>query len=50
MIQTFVYRKGILDGAQSFGTAVGLFNSAVNILLLVIANKTSKKVTGSSLW
>ncbi len=50
VIQTFVYRKGILDGAQSFGTAVGLFNSAVNILLLVIANKTSKKVTGSSLW
>lgn len=50
VIQTYVYRKGILDGAQSFGTAVGLFNSAVNILLLVIANKTSKKVTGSSLW
>ena len=50
VIQTYVYRKGILEGAQSFGTAVGLFNSLVNILLLVISNKAAKKMTGSSLW
>lgn len=50
VIQTYVYRKGILEGAQSFGTAVGLFNSLVNILLLVVSNKAAKKMTGSSLW
>lgn len=50
VIQTYVYRKGILEGAQSFGTAVGLFNSLVNILLLVISNRAAKKMTGSSLW
>lgn len=50
VIQTFVYRKGILEGAQSFGTAVGLFNSLINITLLVLSNKLSKKITGSSLW
>lgn len=50
VIQTYVYRKGILEGAQSFGTAVGLFNSLVNITLLVISNRVAKKVTGSSLW
>lgn len=50
VIQTYVYRKGILEGAQSFGTAVGLFNSLINILLLVISNRVAKRVTGSSLW
>lgn len=50
VIQTYVYRKGILEGAQSFGTAVGLFNSLVNILLLVISNKAARRLTGSSLW
>lgn len=50
VIQTYVYRKGILNSDQSFGTAVGLFNSAINILLLIMANKTSKKISGSSLW
>lgn len=50
VIQTYVYRKGILEGAQSFGTAVGLFNSLVNIILLVTANRVAKKITGSSLW
>lgn len=50
VIQTYVYRKGILEGAQSFGTAVGLFNSLVNILLLVVSNKAARRLTGSSLW
>lgn len=50
VIQTYVYRKGILNSDQSFGTAVGLFNSAINILLLIMANKTSKKISGNSLW
>lgn len=50
VIQTYVYRKGVLNSDQSFGTAVGLFNSAINILLLIMANKTSKKISGSSLW
>ena len=50
VLQTYVYRKGILEGAQSFSTAVNLFNSAINIVFLTLSNKITKKVNGSSLW
>jgi putative aldouronate transport system permease protein len=50
VIQTYVYRRGILKADFSYGTAVGLFNSAANLILLVIANSLSKKFTETSLW
>ena len=50
VISTYVYRKGILDMSYSFSTAVGLFNSVVNLILLISANQISKKLTESSLW
>jgi len=50
VISTFVYRKGLQDFAFSYSAAVGLFNSVINFLLLVIANKLSKKFSESSLW
>lgn len=51
VINTFVYRKGL--GATfefSYATAVGLFQSAMNFLLLIIANKISRKLSENSLW
>ena len=45
VISTYVYRKGILEGGWSFSTAVGLFNSVVNIFFLVATNAISKKVS-----
>jgi len=50
IISTYVYRRGLLDRQYSFSTAVGLFNSVVNFILVVIANKISKKTTETSLW
>jgi len=50
VISTFVYRKGLLDYDWSFSSAVGLFNSAISLLLLLIANWASRKFTGNSLW
>lgn len=50
VISTFVYRKGILDGGWSYSTAVGLFNSVINLFLLVTANKISAKFSDTSLW
>ncbi|GHU75919.1 sugar ABC transporter permease [Spirochaetia bacterium] len=50
VISTFVYRKGLIDGSFSYSTAVGLFNSLVNLVLLVAANKISKRLTQQSLW
>ncbi|WP_284644832.1 ABC transporter permease [Paenibacillus silviterrae] len=50
VISSFVYRRGILEANYSYSTAVGLFNSAVNFLLLIIANRISRKVNETSLW
>jgi len=50
VISTYVYRKGLLEYNYSFSTAVGLFNSVINFILLVATNTISKKATESSLW
>jgi putative aldouronate transport system permease protein len=50
VISTFVYRKGILEMNFSFSTAVGLFNAAINCLLLVTANRLSRKVNDTAIW
>ncbi len=50
VISTYVYRSGI-EGAQfSYAAAVGLFNSVINVALLLLVNRISKKVTETSLW
>ena len=50
VISTYVYRKGLLNGEYDFSTAVGLFNSVVNLILLVSANAFSRKLNDTSLW
>ena len=50
VISTYVYRKGLVDQSYSFSTAVGLFNSLINLLLLFVANKLCKRLTEHSLW
>lgn len=50
IISSFVYRRGIIEADYSFSSAVGLFNSIVNLLLVLLANAVSKKVTGEGLW
>jgi putative aldouronate transport system permease protein len=50
VIQTFVYRRGLIDMQYSFASAVGLFNSAVNFILIMTVNKISRKVTQIGLW
>ncbi|MDF2923652.1 MAG: sugar transporter permease [Paenibacillaceae bacterium] len=50
VISTYVYRTGLQDGRYDLGTAVGLFNSVVGLILVIIANKLSKKYTESGLW
>jgi putative aldouronate transport system permease protein len=50
VISSFVYRKGILEANYSYSTAVGLFNSLINFLLLILANQISRKVNDTSLW
>ena len=50
VISSFVYRRGLIENDFSFSTAVGLFNSLVNFLLIMITNRISKAVTENSLW
>ena len=50
VISSYVYRKGLQEFNWSYGTAVGLFNSAVNIFFLIITNSISRKTSETSLW
>ncbi|MFD0960571.1 ABC transporter permease [Paenibacillus chungangensis] len=51
VISTFVYRSGLVDAQYSFSTAVGLFNSIVNVILLVSVNSIVRRINNSnSLW
>lgn len=49
-VSTYSYTMGISQGRYSFATAIGLFASVVNIILLFITNRISRKVTENSLW
>ena len=50
VIGTFVYRKGLLEADYGYSTAVGIFNSVVNVILLFIANGVSRKYSETSLF
>ena len=51
LISTYVYQRGLTGVPdQAYATAIGLFNSVINVILLIIANTTSKKFSENSLW
>lgn len=49
VIATFVYQQGLLDAQYSFAAAVGLFNSLINSILLILVNGIAKRLSDSSL-
>ena len=50
VIASYIYRVGILERNWSYSTAIGLFNSVINLALLIVTNKISKRVSETSLW
>ncbi|NOU92614.1 ABC transporter permease subunit [Paenibacillus sp. LMG 31456] len=50
IIDTYIYRIGLLGGQYSYTTAIGLFKSLVGVILVVGANQLSKKTTGNSIY
>lgn len=50
IIATYVYKMGLINAEYGFSTAVGLFNSVINCILLVTVNKVSKKIGQDGLW
>lgn len=50
VISTFVYTTGILKGEYSYTAAIGLFNSVINLALLLLVNRFARKKAETSLW
>mgnify|MGYP000844600057 CR=1 FL=1 len=50
VISTYTYKVGLLNVQYSYATAIGLFNSVINLILITIVNAVSKKYGESSLW
>ena len=50
IISTYVYNVGLIGGQFSYSAAIGLFNNVINMILLVIVNSISRRVSDSSLW
>lgn len=52
VISTYVYKVGLASGGGdfSYATAIGLFNSVINLILIVTVNKICRKTGGDSLW
>lgn len=50
VISTYVYRQGIESSNYSYAAAVGLFNSLVTFDIVFLANRTSRKLTDTSVW
>ncbi|TCO45055.1 putative aldouronate transport system permease protein [Kribbella antiqua] len=50
IIATYVYKTGLLNADFSMATAIGLFNSVLNLFLLLGVNFAAKRITGNGLW
>lgn len=51
LIATYVYKRGLTGVPdQAYATAIGLFNSIINVILLIVANMASRKFSENSLW
>ncbi|THF75641.1 ABC transporter permease [Cohnella fermenti] len=50
IIPTYVYKIGIQRAQYSFSAAIGLFNAAINLVLLYIVNRSAKKISGNGLF
>ncbi|MGG1554714.1 ABC transporter permease subunit [Paenibacillus ferrarius] len=49
-IQTYVYKAGLVQAQYSYASAIGLFNTVINFILLIAVNQLSKSMKQSSLW
>ena len=50
VISTFVYKMGFVSNQYSYSTAIGLFNTLINFVFLVMANAISKRVSDTSIF
>lgn len=50
IISTYIYKVGLVNAEYGFSTAVGLFNSFVNCVVLLTVNQVAKRMSKTSLW
>ena len=50
ILSTYVYKVGLENGDFSFSTAVGMFNSVVNFILIISVNAITRRLSETSLW
>ncbi len=50
VISTYTYKVGLIDNRMDYSTAIGLFNSVINCILLLVANTIARKAGETSLW
>ena len=50
VISTYLYRRGLVAADYSYGAAVSLFQAAISLVLIIMANKAARKIGPASLW
>lgn len=50
IISSYVYRVGFIEANYAYSTAINLFNSVINLVILYLANALSRKLSETSLW
>ena len=50
VISSYVYKKGLIEQSWSYSSAVGLFNSVINFIFLIVTNRISRHLTDVGLW
>ena len=50
VIGSYVYRQGIVGGSYEYTTAISLLMSIVSLVLITLANYTSRAISETSLW
>jgi putative aldouronate transport system permease protein len=50
VIQTYIYRIGLIGAQYDYSAAIGLFNNVVNVIVLVAVNRLARRVSETSLW
>ncbi len=50
VFETYTYRIGMLQAQYSYSTAVGLFQSVVGLLMVLVTNKISQKIGEGGIW
>jgi len=50
IISTYVYKVGLINFQYSYSTAIGLFNTVINIIILILVNALSRRLTKTGLF